>query len=76
MFRGQLHSGVVEMVPQDQMPPPGDVHYLPHRTVVRLDRETTKVRVLYDASSKVFRPSLNDCLHIGPSFIPCYLTFC
>ncbi|XP_068713173.1 uncharacterized protein [Montipora foliosa] len=42
VIREQLHSGVVEMVPQDQIPPPGDVHYLPHRTVVRLDRETTK----------------------------------
>ena len=58
------------MVLQDQIPPPGDVHYLPHRTVVRLDRDTTKVRVVYDASSKVFGPSFNDCLHIGPSLNP------
>ncbi|XP_068704703.1 uncharacterized protein [Montipora foliosa] len=70
VIREQLQSGVVEMVPQDQIPPPGDVHYLPHRTVVRLDRDTTKVRVVYDASSKVFGPSLNDCLHIGPSLNP------
>ena len=67
VIREQLESGVVEIVPQDQIPQPGDVHYLPHRTVVRLDRDTTKVRVVYDASSKVFGPSLNDCLHIGPS---------
>ena len=67
VIREQLQSGVVEIVPQDQIPQPGDVHYLPHRTVVRLDRDTTKVRVVYDASSKVFGPSLNDCLHIGPS---------
>ncbi|XP_068715994.1 uncharacterized protein [Montipora foliosa] len=70
VIREQLHSGVVEMVPQDQIPPPGDVHYLPQRTVVRLDRDTTKVRGVYDASSKVFGPSLNDCLHIGPSLNP------
>ncbi|XP_068726524.1 uncharacterized protein [Montipora capricornis] len=70
VIREQLHSGVVEMVPQDQIPPPGDVHYLPHRTVVRLDRDTNKVTVVYDASSKVFGPSLNDCLHIGPSLNP------
>ena len=61
---------MVQTVPQDQIPQPGDVHYLPHRTVVRLDRDTTKVRVVYDASSKVFGPSLNDCLHIGPSLNP------
>ena len=70
VIREQLQSGVVEKVPQDQIPQPGDVHYLPHRTVVRLDRDTTKVRVVYDASSKVFGPSLNDCLHIGPSLNP------
>ena len=70
VIREQLHSGVVEMVPQDQIPPPGDVHHLPHRTVVRLDRDTTKVRVVYNASSKVFGPSLNDCLHIGPFLNP------
>ena len=66
----QLPSGVVELVPQDQIPQPGSVHYLPHRAVVRLDRDTTKMRVVYDASSKVFGPSLNDCLHIGPSLNP------
>ena len=63
VIREHLQSGVVEIVPQD-------VHYLPHRTVVRLDRDTTKVRVVYDVSSKVFGPSLNDCFHIGPSLNP------
>ena len=70
VVREQLQSGVVELVPQDQNPQRGSVHYLPHRAVVRLDRDTIKVRVVYDASSKVFGPSLNDCLHIGPSLNP------
>ena len=69
VIREQLQSGVVEL-PQDQIPQPGSVHYLPHRAVVRLDRDTTKVRVVYDASSKMFGPSLNDCLHVGPSLNP------
>ena len=70
VIKEQLQSGVVELVPQDEIPQPGNVHYLPHRGVVRLDRDTTKIRVVYDASSKVFGPSLNDCLHVGPSLNP------
>ena len=64
VLREQLQSGVVELVPQYQIPQPGSVHCLPHRAVVRFDRNITKVRVAYDASSKLFGPSLNDCLHI------------
>ena len=69
----QSESGVIEEVQQDQVLEPGNVHYLPHRRVVRLDRDTTKVRVVYDTSSKVFGPSLNDCLHVGPSLNPLLL---
>ena len=31
------------------------------------------MRVVYDASSKVFTPSLNDCLHVGPLSNPLLL---
>ena len=44
------------------------VHYLPHHTVIRRDKDTTKVRVVYDASSRSIGPSLNSCLHTGPKF--------
>ena len=43
------------------------VHYLPHQPVVRYDKTTTKVRMVFDASSKTVGPSLTDCLHPGPS---------
>ncbi|XP_044184810.1 uncharacterized protein LOC122964955 [Acropora millepora] len=47
----------------------GRLHYLPHHPVVREDKQTTKVRIVYDASAKYTGPSLNDCLHAGPSLI-------
>ena len=67
----QLDAGVIERVEIDKMDKPGEVHFLPHREVVRADKETIKLRVVYDASSK--RPgevSLNDCMHTGPALIP------
>jgi hypothetical protein len=50
---------------------PGTVHYIPHREVLREDKNTTKLRVVYDASStQPQKPSLNECLEPGPSLIP------
>ncbi|XP_045535467.1 uncharacterized protein LOC106721755 [Papilio machaon] len=45
--------------------------YLPHHAIVREDRDTTKVRVVYDASAKGSNGySLNDCMLIGPTLQP------
>ena len=47
----QLSAGVIEKVSELEEPG-GNVHYLPHHAVIRRDAETTKLRIVYDASSK------------------------
>ena len=47
------------------------VHYLPHRPVVKENRQTTRVRIVFDASAKYQnQPSLNDILDPGPCLLP------
>ncbi|XP_067676275.1 uncharacterized protein [Haliotis asinina] len=48
--------------------------YLPHLPVVRPDRETTKVRIVFDASAKCEGVSLNDTIHQGPKLQAQYIT--
>ena len=48
------NKGIVEVVHDPGWDTePGGVHYLPHRAVIRADKETTKVRVVFDASANV-----------------------
>ncbi len=66
-IKEQLEKGVIETV-QIREKDLGRVHYLPHHAVVRSDKTTTKLRIVYDASAKSNGPSLNECLHKGPKF--------
>ena len=66
-IKDQLENGVIEPVPEEEVSPVR-VYYLPHHAVVRLDKTTIKLRIVYDASSKSDCPSLNECLHKGPKF--------
>ena len=45
------------------------MHYLPHRAVIKEQRETTKIRVVFDASCGINGPSLNECLYSGPNML-------
>jgi hypothetical protein len=68
VIRDQVKEGVVEPVPEVTTAS-NLCHYLPHHAVVRSDKATTKLRVVYDASARTGDgPSLNDCLYKGPKF--------
>ena len=62
----QLKEGIIEKAPEK---PTGIEYYIPHKDVVRENAETTKLRIVYDASAKASNssPSLNECLEIGPT---------
>ena len=68
IIQNQVQQRIVQPVEDSEATETENVHYLPHHAVVRQDKETTKLRIVYDASAKSTGPSLNDCLHTGPKF--------
>ena len=65
---GFHNKGIVEVVSNPEQSETDNTHYLPHHDVLRQDKETTKLRIVYDASAKEDGFSLNDCLYTGPKF--------
>ena len=65
IIQQQLNQGVIELAPTTKT---AKEFYIPHKGIERKQAETTKLRVVYDASAKESgsQPSLNDCLHPGP----------
>ena len=65
IIQEQLREGIVE---EAQMPAKGREFYIPHKAVIRENAETTKMRIVYDASARAndTAPSLNECLDAGP----------
>ena len=70
VFKEQLRTGIIEEV--EEPCEVGMVTYLPHKEVVREDKESTKLRIVFDASAKVdsTSPSLNEILYKGPCLNP------
>ena len=68
IFQEQRKLGITEEVTDSGKI--GETHYLPHQPVIRQDKETSKVRIVFDASAKSMGPSLNDCLYKGPQLTP------
>ena len=49
-------------------PPVGKEFYIPHKAVAREAAESTKLRIVFDASARESEksPSLNECREAGP----------
>ena len=68
----QIQGGIVEKVTESEksedIQNSEKIFYMPHRPVIRESAESTKLRIVYDASAKANNStvSLNDCLETGP----------
>ena len=70
VFDNYLKDGIIEKVADNDYGLVEKTHYLSHRAVVWCDKETTKVRAVFDVSVKNGNePSLNDCLYAGPCLL-------
>ncbi|XGW03194.1 hypothetical protein V3C99_014862 [Haemonchus contortus] len=65
-----LDKGIIEEVDEYHFDD-HRIYYIPHQAVVKESSATTRLRVVFDASSHYKgAPSLNDCLYPGPSILP------
>ena len=64
VFRDNLEKGYIREVPPEEVHKTG--WYLPHFGVVKEERSTTKVRVVYDGAATYEGRSLNDEMLSGP----------
>lgn len=61
-----IKKGIIERVKMPQETEDKPVYYMPHQAVIKQERLTTKLRIVFDASSHQSRQlSLNDCLWPG-----------
>lgn len=64
IIKTQFEEGIIEKAPNSAKE--GKEYYIPHKPVIRENPETTKLRVVYDASASKNGVSLNSCLETGP----------
>ena len=63
--------GIIEKLPLNENFKSETSYYLPQRVVIKSERETTKLRLVFDASWKQpDKPFLNNLLYAGPCFSP------
>ena len=70
IIQEQINQGIVEYTADEHEE--DHVFYMPHKPVIRELAETTKMRIVYEASARENQksPSLNDFLHVGPPLQP------
>ena len=67
IMKEQQDAGIIKEVPKYNLPTAAKTYYMPHQLVVRKDRVTTKLGIVYDAYSKLHRKSLNESLENIPT---------
>ena len=65
VIKDQLVQNIIERVTSE---PVGREVYIPHKPVILKSAESTRIRVIYDASARACQhvPSLDECLETGP----------
>lgn len=65
IIKSQIQKGNVEKIERPEVQTER-IHH--HHAVIRRDKETTKLLIVYNASAKATGLSLNNCLYAGPKF--------
>ncbi len=66
IIQAYVEKGYLRKVNSDEQLLNNEWYYLPHFPVVRMDKRTTKVRIVFDCAAKCNGISLNDMIHAGP----------
>ena len=68
IIREQERTGIIEQTKCNET----CGHFLPHQGVIRQDKQTTKLRIVFDGSAKPSKDdfSINDFLEKGPNSVP------
>ena len=64
VIESYIQKGYVRKIPEHEQS--STKWFLPHFPVLRPDKETTKTRIVFDASAKCHGVSLNDAIYQGP----------
>ena len=64
-IKSYIQKGYLRKLTPEEMSSPS-CWYLPHFPIVKLEKTTTKVRIVFDCSAKYEGVSLNDAIYAGP----------